>query len=184
MRFRLIARSDFPRLSHWLRQPHVARWWADDASLAGIEADYGPSVDGTEPSEVFIVEHEGRDIGLAQRYFVHAYPQYVEELRSLVAVPDGACSIDYLIGEAGDTRRGWGTQLIAQFSSKLWADWPRAQSIVVPVHAENIASHRVLERGGYVRAAHGELTPDNPRDTREHFVFVCDRPKLSGTTRT
>lgn len=177
MRFRLIARSDFPLLSHWLQQPHVARWWADDASIEGIEADYGGNVDGTQPSEVFIVEHEGRDIGLAQRYFIEAYPRYFEELSSLVPLPEGACSIDYLIGEATDVRRGLGTRLIAQFGASLWADWPRAECIVVPVHAENIASRRALERNGYARAARGELTPDNPVDSREHFVFALTRPR-------
>ena len=175
MRYRPIARSDFALLSHWLQQPHVARWWADDASLAGIEADYGPNVDGTEPSEVFIVEHEGRAIGLAQRYFVHAYPQYVRELEPLLPVPEGTCSIDYLVGEAADTQRGLGTELIREFSAKLFRDWPQASCILVPVHQENRASWRVLERNGYARVVAGELTPDNPVDSREHFVYVLAR---------
>ena len=175
MEFRPIERSDFAMLSRWLQQPHVARWWADDSSLEGIEADYGPNVDGAEPSEVFIVECEGRAIGLAQRYFVHSYPQYVQELERLLPVPAGTCSIDYLVGEAADTRRGLGTELIREFSAKLFRDWQEASCILVPVHAENVASHRVLERNGYVRITHGELTPDNPADSSEHYVYLSSR---------
>jgi aminoglycoside 6'-N-acetyltransferase len=63
--FRPIARSDFAMLSGWLSQPHVARWWADDASPEGVEADYGAVIDGTEPREVFIARRDGSTIGLA-----------------------------------------------------------------------------------------------------------------------
>jgi aminoglycoside 6'-N-acetyltransferase len=173
--FRPIARSDFPLLAHWLRQPHVARWWADDPSPEAMEADYGGCIDGTEPADVFIVNHAGRPFGLAQRLMLASYPEYQEALRPLLPLTPGSASIDYLVGEQGETGRGLGTAMIAAFVEKLWRDWPQATDLIVPVHAENRASWRALERAGFTRGCEGELDPDNPADSRAHVIYVIAR---------
>jgi aminoglycoside 6'-N-acetyltransferase len=41
----------------------------------------------------------------------------------------------------------------------------------VPVSVANRASWRALERAGFHRAATGELTPDNPSDGRDHYIY-------------
>jgi aminoglycoside 6'-N-acetyltransferase len=172
--FRPLARADFPLLAHWLRQPHVARWWADDPSDEALEADYGAVIDGSEPAEVFIACRNGVATGLVQRYRLDAYPEYLDELAPLLPVPPGSWSIDYLVGEAASTRRGWGTQMLQAFAQATWSACDAA-CIIVPVHADNRASWRVLERLGFARAASGELTPDNPADSRRHYVYRRDR---------
>ncbi len=163
-------------LGEWLRTPHVARWWADDSTPQGLEELYGGCIDGTEPSEVFIAERDGIALGLAQRFRIAAYPDYCEEVATLVAVPSLASSIDYLIGPPEATGRGWGTQMIREFTARLWRDDSATTAIVVPVHVENHASWRALERVGFRRAAAGTLSPDNPADTAGHFVYRLDRP--------
>jgi aminoglycoside 6'-N-acetyltransferase len=175
-RFLPLARADFPLLAHWLRQPHVARWWADDPSPAALEADYGGVVDGSEPAEVFLAWHGDRAVGLVQRLRLAAYPDYLAQLAPLLAVPADSWSIDYLVGEAADIGHGWGTAMIEAFVSRLWAEVPQAICLLVPVHAENHASWRALERAGFVRAASGELEPDNPVDSRAHHVYRLVRP--------
>lgn len=141
---------------------------------------YGGCIDGTEPSEVFIAERGGRAIGLAQRYRIDSYSAYRNEIAGLTDVPAGASSIDYLIGPEDAIRRGWGTELIRAFAVRLWRDDRGSVSIIVPVHAHNRASWRVLERAGFERVAAGHLTPDNPIDTTDHFVYRLDRPFRSG----
>jgi aminoglycoside 6'-N-acetyltransferase len=173
--FRPIARSDFPLLGHWLLQPHVRRWWDDDASPQGIEADYGACVDGAEPAQVFIALRNARPAGLAQRLRWHDYPGYLKEMKTVCPVPAGAFSIDYLIGEQADAGQGRGTEMIAAFMRLLWRDHPAAPAVVVPVHADNIASWRMLERVGFRRIATGMLTPDNPADDGRHVVYRMDR---------
>ena len=174
--FRPLARTDFALLGRWLRTPHVARWWADDFSDEGLEEMYGGCIDGTEPSEVFIAERGGRAIGLMQRYRIDAYSHYREKIATLAEVPAETSSIDYLIGPEDAIGRGWGTELIRAFTARLWQDDPGAVSIIVPVHAENPASWRALERAGFRRVAAGSLTPDNPIDTTNHFLYRLDRP--------
>jgi aminoglycoside 6'-N-acetyltransferase len=175
--FRPITREDFPLLGHWLAQPHVQRWWADDPSLRALEADYGGSIDGTEPAEVFIARRDGEPLGLAQRFRLSAYPQYLEQLRPIAEVPDGAYSIDYLVGEERSTGRGWGSEMIQAFTQNIWRDDTQASAIVVPVHATNAASWRALEKAGYSRVASGLLEPDNPVDDRSHYIYRVNAPR-------
>jgi aminoglycoside 6'-N-acetyltransferase len=175
--FRPIARSDYPMLRRWLLTPHVARWWPDDSSDEGLEEMYGGCIEGTEAAQVFIAQRAGHAIGLVQRFRISAYPQYREEIAALTDIPAGTSSIDYLIGPTDAIGRGWGSELIRAFTARLWQDDVDAMSVIVPVHAKNIPSWRVLESAGFRRVAAGHLTPDNPVDTTDHFIYRLDRPR-------
>jgi len=149
----------------------VRRWWNDDPSLAAIEADYGPCVDGSEPAEVFIAHCGGGPVGLIQRFRFGAYPQYIDDLAHILPVPASASSIDYLVGPEQALGKGIGTSMIAAFVDRLWKDDPATPAIIVPVQADNRASWRALERAGFTRVATGDLEPDNPTDRPEHYIY-------------
>lgn len=169
--FTPIRRKDFHLLSLWLAAPHVARWWDDDPSLDAIENDYGGCVDGTEPCEVFIAHCNGAAVGLIQRYRFGAYPQYLDEIAHIVQVCAHSTGIDYLVGPAEALGKGIGTAMIARFIARTWEDDPVTQEVIVPVHVDNRASWRALERAGFIRIAEGELEPDNRADTPQHYVY-------------
>ena len=169
--YTLIKRADFALLGEWLSTSHVARWWDDDPSPGAIESGYGGCVDGTEPAEVFIVRCDGAPVGLIQRYRIGAYPQYASDIAGIVELPEDTTSIDYLIGPPNALRKRLGTAMIAAFVARTWQDWPATSSMIVPVHADNRASWRALERAGFVRVAAGELAPDNPIDSRAHYLY-------------
>ena len=170
-----LTRADFPLLAKWLSDPTVARWWDHETSPEALEKDFGAEVDGTEPSEVFLACTGGRPFGLIQRYKIADYPEYVEELATVCPTPESAVSIDYLIGEPDCRGRGLGAAMIAAFVAESWAAYPDA-SAVVAMHQHNPASWRAVERAGFRRIAEGELTPDNPIDNRDHYVYQLDRP--------
>jgi len=174
--FHSLRRADFALLGEWLATPHVARWWADNPSAAAIEADYGGCVDGTETADVFIACRDARPIGLMQRYRLDAYPQYIEELADLIAVPAAAYSIDYFLGPADVLGQGLGSRMIRAFTAGLWQDDPCASCVIVPTNTLNRASWRSLERAGFARVASGDLTPDNPIDDAAHFIYRINRP--------
>ena len=171
--FRPITRADFPLMAGWLQQPHVARWWADDPSPETLETDYGGTVDGTEPSEVFIALHDGAAAGLVQRYRLAAYPEYVRALGRLLPLPEEAWSMDYLVDAAFV---GQGSAMLRAFVAALWRDRPEATCLLVPVHQGNRASCRALEKCGFECVMAGELEPDNPTDSKDHFVYRLDGP--------
>ena len=97
-----LTREHFPLLAHWLAEPLVARWWHHETSPAAVERDFGPSIDGADVTELFLVALLSRPIGLVQRYPIAAYPEYVDEFASVCPLPAGALSIDYLERERGN----------------------------------------------------------------------------------
>ncbi|MFC5746221.1 GNAT family N-acetyltransferase [Actinomadura rugatobispora] len=174
--WRRLGEPDFPLLRRWLEQPRVARWWHHETSPEAVARDFGPAVRGEEPSEDFLALLDGRPFGLVQRCRLADYPEYLADLAAITEVPEGALSIDYLIGEPDLIGRGLGPRMIRAFVERTWDDHPGGSSIIVPVVAANRASWRALEKAGLRRIAEGELEPDNPIDDRAHYLHRIDRP--------
>lgn len=174
--FRPLTRDDSSLLAAWLARPHVARWWNHDYTPEAIESDFGPSIDGADPTEMHSVLLDGRPIGLIQCSRFSDYPDYRQEIGGIAEVPDGAATIDYLIGEPDLIGRGVGTAMIATFVERLWKRDPEVTSLIVAVNSANEASWRALLRAGFERVGRGELEPDNPIDDRLHEILRLDRP--------
>lgn len=174
--FRRTTRADLPLIQHWLRQPFVARYWAHDTSDAAIERDFAGSIDGTEPSEDFVVERDGEPIGFIQRSRIHDYPDGHAELIALLDVPAEAWTIDYFLGEPTAVGRGLGTAMIRAFTADCWDRHPTCPAIIVAVAAGNAASCGALRSAGYAQVLTGYLEPDNPIDDGRHHLFRLDRP--------
>jgi len=163
-------------LTEWLAEPGVARWWHHDASLAGVERDFGPSVRGEEPGEDLVVLADGEPIGLLQRSRIGDYPEDLAEFSALVPVPPGAVTIDYLVADPARRGRGLGTRLVGLAVARTWTELSDASAVLVAVVAGNVASWRALEKAGLRRVAEGDMTPDNPVDPPLHYVYRVDRP--------
>lgn len=180
MTWRPVTTDDFPLLARWLSAPHVARWWHHETSPEAVERDFGPSARREEPNEDLLASLDGAPLGLLQRSFLHDYPEYLNELTPIVEVPSRAMTIDYLIGDAADVGHGIGARMIGSALEQLWADHPRAECVIVAVHADNIGSWRALEKAGLIRVASGEIDPENPIDDRRHHIYRLDRPPDRG----
>jgi aminoglycoside 6'-N-acetyltransferase len=174
--FRRLRRDDFGLLAHWLAEPAVARWWNHELTPEAIERDFGPSVDGRDPTEMFLALSGDRPFGFIQRYRIDHEPRYAAELAWVCAVPPAALSIDYFVGEPDLRGRGIGARMIAALVARSWAAHPGANDVIVPVAAGNAASWRALERAGFARIAEGELEPDNPVDPPDHVIYAIRRP--------
>src|SRR5665811_1315042 len=134
--FRPLRREDFPLVFLWLAAPHVSEWWRQPHDADAVESEYGPVVDGSDPTEVFVVEADGHDIGLIQRYRLDDDPQW-DEMLSVGSSPRPALGIDYLIGEESQIGHGLGHRIISGFVDGSWDRHPDARAVVVAVQQGN-----------------------------------------------
>jgi aminoglycoside 6'-N-acetyltransferase len=174
--FRRLTEADFPLLRGWLAQPYVARWWNHDSSAEGVARDFGPVARGEEPSEDLLALLDGEPLGLVQRSRLVDYAEYRDEFAAVVDVPDGAVTIDYLIGDPARVGQGLGTAMIAAAVAGTWDAYPTAPCVLVAVVAANVGSWRALEKAGFTRVGEGPMEPDNPVDDDLHYVYRTDRP--------
>jgi aminoglycoside 6'-N-acetyltransferase len=174
--FRRVTRADFTLLAEWLAEPHVARWWNHEFTDEAIERDFGDSVDGAEPNEDYLALLDDQPFGVVQFCSYSDYPEYLDELSATLPVPEGAVSIDYLIGDPTLVGQGLGTAMIRAFSDRIWQTDTTVTCVIVPVVSANRASWRALQRAGFQLAARGELEPDNPIDDSSHEILRLDRP--------
>lgn len=179
---RPMTYDDLPLLTRWLAEPHVARWWlAEPRDLAAVTAKYGPSLDGTEPTELFVIADGDRPVGMIQRYRIADHDDWARVLAG-IAETEGAAGIDYLVGEPDAVGRGVGSAAIAAFVPMVLARYA-ARSVVVAVQQDNRASWRALERTGFTRAWTGTLDTDDPSDAGPSYVYVLTMQATTAPTR-
>jgi RimJ/RimL family protein N-acetyltransferase len=171
LHFRPLTRADFPRLLDWLTTPHVAEWWLPvPAGLAELEAHYGPTIDRTDPTEMFVIEVDHEPIGLIQRYLHVDDPEWDRA----VDVPLAA-GIDYLIGPVEYCGRGLGSAAIRAFAATVFDRYPAIRTVVAVPQKENPASCRALEKAGFTAVREGELDTDDPSDAGISVIYVLAR---------
>jgi RimJ/RimL family protein N-acetyltransferase len=176
--FRRLSVEDLPRLAGWQSRPHVARWWRDPSDLASITAAFLPSIDGRDPTEVFVIELGGRPVGIIQRYLVDDYPAWA----ATVGVANAA-GIDYYVGEEELVGRGLGSRAIAQFAVQTLARYPQAVIVVADPLQDNVASWRALEKAGFERLWAGTLDSDDPSDDGPAYLYGLRRPSITRPNR-
>lgn len=146
--FRPLCRGDLADMVRWTGETHVAQWWTDEAAdLAAAEAHYGPAIDGTDRTRLFVMEVNGRSVGFVQDYRIGDHPEYA----ALTAQPD-AVGIDYAIGEPAWAGRGIGTRMLWQFlHDVVRPHYPNAPTYFAAPDHRNARSLRVLDKLGFDR---------------------------------
>jgi aminoglycoside 6'-N-acetyltransferase len=174
--FRPVDRSDLQLLGRWFAAEHVQPWWREASDPVTLEAGYGPSIDGADPTELFVVELSGRPVGFIQRCLLGDNPDYRQALAPAGTDPDAA-TIDYLIGEQDQVGHGVGTAMITAFVQDTWRRYPDVEAIVVAVQQANIASWRALAKAGFRRVWSGVVDSGHPSDDGDSHVYVLVRPR-------
>ena len=142
---RPMTAGDFPDVSRWVNEAHVARWWDKNRSLEQVEGYYAPALRGEDPTRMWVWEVNGRSVGFSQDYRISDHPEYA----LLSARPD-AVGFDYALGEPAFVGRGLGTSLLWVFLRDIV--WPAYRDVgelfAAPDH-RNAASLRVLAKLGF-----------------------------------
>ncbi|MBK6993836.1 MAG: acetyltransferase [Lewinellaceae bacterium] len=130
--------TDLPMLQHWDEQPHVIDSDPNDDWNWETELLYEP-----DWREQLIAELNGRPIG-----FVQIIDPAREETHYWGDVPDNLRAIDIWIGEASDTGKGYGTEIMRLALERCFAD-PAVTAVMIDPLASNTAAHRFYERLGF-----------------------------------
>ena len=152
--FRPIAQDDVELLAAWFERDHVKRWWRNERA-----EDY------VVGSEHFLIELDGRPVGMIQTYLVDDYPEWKEVVGS---EPDLA-GVDLLIGEDDLVGTGLGPAVLAQFAREVVFARPETTALVATVEEPNRRSWRAFEKAGFRHAA------DVEEDGLPHRLMRLDR---------
>jgi aminoglycoside 6'-N-acetyltransferase len=173
-----MTRDDFPALATWLRAPHVEAWFpwlhGETAASDAVEAEYGPCIDGIDPTELFVIESEGQPVGFIQRYRISDNRSWAAAL-SVVGDTRRAAGFDYAIGVLDATGRGVGSESIRQLLADTFGRYPDVDSVIVAMQQANRGSWRALERVGFERRWAGLLDSPDPSDSGPSYIYVISR---------
>ena len=161
--------TDDLRLVHdWLQRPHVSRWWAERRTYEDVVAHYLPAIEGTDPTDHYLVLLDGRPVGMLQTYLVSDYPTYAEQIRISDSATAGA---DILIGEEELTGQGLGTEVLRRFVDDVVFARSQTTACVADPDERNVASLRAFEKAGF----HVERTFVDPDDGQTHALVRRER---------
>lgn len=171
VRFEVLSRQHFGLLQRWLAAPHVREWWRGAAPTAElVEREYGPIVDGVDPTRCYLIHVDDGPVGMIQCYRHADEPEW----DALVGIP-AAAGIDYLIGDSDRCGRGVGSAVIAEFATLVFDLYADVEVIVAVPQAANRASCRALERAGFELVEERDLGSDDPSDAGISAVYVLRR---------
>lgn len=145
---RAMSHGDLADVARWRASEAVARWWAADGepTLERVTEQYGPAIDGMEPTRMWVAEVNGRSVGFLQDYRLSDHPDFA----ALTPDPQ-AVGVDYAIGEPHLLGRGVGTAVLWAWLLSARRRYPDVTSyFAAPDHA-NEASLRVLDKVGFDR---------------------------------
>jgi aminoglycoside 6'-N-acetyltransferase len=169
--FQPFTRADLPRLATWLESPHVARWWPrEDNSLAALDEYYGPAIDGTDPSRLFLILANDVPVGFCETYLHADNPEWDRT----IALPNVA-GIDYLIGAPELCGHGLGTAMISSFCDLVFDLYPQIGGIASVPQAANAPSRRVLEKNGFRLVDVRLVESDDPGDSGPAAIYRLER---------
>jgi aminoglycoside 6'-N-acetyltransferase len=173
--FRPLTEADLPTVARWLAEDHVRRWWRDPSDLAAVRAHHLPAIRGDDPTDLFVVVHDGRDAGLVQSYRTADHPDWAATLAATGHPLPASAGIDYLIGEPDLVGHGVGTAAVIAFTSDVLARYHDVDGVVAAPQLANRPSCRVLEKAGYEQVWTGVLESDDPSDAGPAALYLRGR---------
>ncbi len=149
IRLRPFEDGDLPRFTAWLKEPHIAPWYAPAEDwLHEVENRHG------EFSFIrhFIILADQVPIGFCQHY---PYWRGGEGWHGNLPLT-GTYSIDYLIGELAYLRKGYGAEAIRLLVRDALMQ-PDAARVIVQPDELNAASRRAVLAAGFAFDAQNRL---------------------------
>jgi len=154
--FRPLTRADLPMLHGWLQRPHVAQWWREPATLAGVEDDYFSAEALASTTRAYIALLDGEPLGFIQSYVALGSGDGWWEDET----DPGTRGIDQFLADEARLGRGIGSAMVDAFARRLFVD-PAVTKIQTDPSPDNERAIRCYRRAGFVDRG-VIVTPDGP----------------------
>lgn len=164
--FRALEMEDLRLLHLWLQRPHVRQWWRERQTYEELVDAYSPAIEGGDPTDLYLVLLDGREIGFIETYSVADYPEYA----SLIGRGEGTAGVDLFIADSALTGQGLGSEVLRRFVSQIVFANATTRSCVAGPETANIASVRAFEKAGF-RVVGGFV-----EDGNKSLLLQLDRP--------
>lgn len=147
-KFKSMTKEDIPLFLEWAKKEHVRSVWFFGAYET---PDYiYKKVEGNGYDYPFIILCDNVPIGYIQYSDLYAYKTLSKELKGVFTnEPPGSYCMDLFIGEEAYLNRGFGTQIVQQFSNWLLLE-KKAKRVLIDPSIENIRAIRCYEKAGFV----------------------------------
>jgi RimJ/RimL family protein N-acetyltransferase len=73
--FRPMQADDLRLMHEWLQLPHVLRWWSERETYREVVEHYLPAIEGSKPTDLYVVLLDDEPIGFIQTYLLADYPR-------------------------------------------------------------------------------------------------------------
>jgi RimJ/RimL family protein N-acetyltransferase len=164
--FRTMELGDLRLMHEWLQRPHVRRWWRERETYEEVVESYSPAIKGRDPTDLYLVLLDGREIGFIETYLVADYPEYA----SLIGHGEGTAGVDLFIADCTLTGKGIGSETLRRFVSQIvFADEMTRRCVAGP-EAANAASVRAFEKAGF------RIVGEFVEDGNPSLLLQLDRP--------
>jgi RimJ/RimL family protein N-acetyltransferase len=141
------------------------RWYGKRVqTLQDLRQEYGPLLEGREPTYAFIILLAGRPIGYIQTYRWRDYPEYFKHL----GVDEDAAGVDLFIGEADCIHRGLGPSILRRFLREVVFGSMDVVSCIIDPEEANSSAIRAYEKAGFLYLKSVEI----PGEGLNHLMRV------------
>jgi aminoglycoside 6'-N-acetyltransferase len=163
--FNRLEQADLAQMYHWLRNPHVSRWYGPTPdTLAEVEGKYVTRISGEEPVDCFIVRYEKRPVAYIQTYRIDHDIAYAEAL----GVDRDAAGIDLFIGEDSFRYHGFGPIILQEFIKRIVFTSASISCCVIAPTVSNDAAIRAYQKAGF---RHVKTVPV-PSEPEPEYVMI------------
>ena len=141
-----LREEDLPLLERWLLQPHVREWWDDRPGEAYPDlSEYVEAIRGEDPTDIFVIQADGRPVGMIESYRIDDHPEYAQVL----GLGEPAAGFDVFLGEPDMLHRGHGPALLRAFLREVvYARYGTDLCVIGPSNA-NVSAIRAYEKIGF-----------------------------------
>lgn len=156
--FKMMILNDIPLWEKWITIPHVKEVWF----IEGYEtSDYiYQKIQGNGHTYPFIIYVDDQPIGYIQYCDLYAYRTLTSNPKGLFTKEnEGAFCIDLFIAESNFLNKGYGTQIVKEFTKKLTDEFCAKKILIDPASSNKRAIH-CYEKAGFkfVKNAHDGVT--------------------------